>query len=155
MRYMNFVQRFYWEISFFFLRCDVLGLGQCFPAFRRKVVPSKRRQIGLLTTTHRQVPKYPSPWNREYVYILSNSWSLQRISDRGVRRNLWFPFRVCIPLSTCLQFPPSPFPQWVQSKCWLEQFVPRLIRAPDFSRASIAFALTSHQLCKPATKVNK
>jgi hypothetical protein len=94
MRYMNFFQRFYWELKF--LLCDALGLVQCFPAFRRKGLPSKRRQIGLLTTTQGYVPEYPIPWNRGYVYLLSNSWSLQRIRDRGFCRNLWFPFRVCV-----------------------------------------------------------
>jgi len=129
------------------LLCDALGLGHCLPAVQMKGVLAKRLQIDLLATTLRFVPKHPSPWNREYIYILSNSLSLQLIRDRGVRLNLWFPFRVCIPLPTCPHFPLSPYPQWVQSMCWLEQFVPRLILAPDFSRASIAFTLTSHQLC--------
>lgn len=74
----------------------------------------------------------------------------------AVCRNLWSPYRVCIPLSTCPQFPQSPFPPAMGSKQVLIRTV-RALSYPStrFLKGFNSLALTSHQLCKPATKVNK
>jgi hypothetical protein len=103
------------------------------------------------------VPRPKIPESLKQTISLHSQQPMVVTPNQGPRR----PSQPVIPLQGVYptsHMPPissSPSPHWVQSKCWLEQSVPRLIQALDFSRASIAFVLMSHHVCKQATKVNK